>query len=47
MNGVLWAWVIKKALKIDMKVLQKKELARGNSAEFENDQMTTVTHVPN
>ena len=29
MNGVLWVWVLKKAWKIDMKILQKKE--------FEND----------
>jgi len=28
MNGVLWAWVLKKAGKIDMKVLQKKEFDR-------------------
>jgi len=25
MNRVLWAWVLKKAWKIDMNVLQKKE----------------------
>jgi len=25
MNGVLWAWVLEIAWKIDMKVLQKKE----------------------
>jgi len=28
MNGGLWAWVVKKAWKIDMKVLQKKEFDR-------------------
>ena len=34
MNGVIWAWVLKKAWKIDMNVLQKKEFDR---QEFEND----------
>ena len=28
MNGGIWDWVIKKAWKIDMKVLQKKEFDR-------------------
>jgi len=28
MNGVLWAWVIKKAWTIDMKVLKKNEFNR-------------------
>ena len=28
MNGSLWAWVLEKAWKIDMKVLQKKEFDR-------------------
>jgi len=28
MNGVLSAWVLKKAWKVDMKVLQKKEFGR-------------------
>ena len=28
MNGVLWAWVLKKAWEIDMKVHQKKEFDR-------------------
>ena len=34
MNGVLWAWVLKKAWKIDMKVLHKSLI--GNGTEFEN-----------
>jgi len=37
MNGGLWSWVLKKAWKIDMKVLQKKKSLISNSAEFEND----------
>ncbi|KAK2139470.1 hypothetical protein LSH36_1768g00016 [Paralvinella palmiformis] len=28
MNGVFWAWVLKKAWKIDMKILRKKEFDR-------------------
>jgi len=28
MTGVLWAWVLRKAWKIDMKVLQKEEFDR-------------------
>jgi len=28
MNGVPWAWALKKTWKIDMKVLQKKEFDR-------------------
>ena len=36
MNRVFWAWVLMKVWKIDMKVLQKKDLI-GNNAEFEND----------
>jgi len=28
MNGVLWAWVLERAWKIDMKVLRKKEFDR-------------------
>jgi len=28
MNGALWAWVLKKAWKRDMEVLQKKEFDR-------------------
>jgi hypothetical protein len=28
MNGVIWAWMLEKAWKIGMKVLQKKEFDR-------------------
>ena len=28
MNGVLWAWVLEKGCKKDMKVLQKKQFDR-------------------
>ena len=35
MNGVLWAWVLKNAKKIDVNVLRRKGLI-GNDAEFKN-----------
>jgi len=38
MNRVLWARVLEKVWKIDMKVLQKKtSLIGNNAAVFEND----------
>jgi len=33
MNGATWVWVLEKAWKLDMNVLQKKEF----NNEFEND----------
>ena len=36
MNGVLLAWVLKKAWQVDVNVVRTKSLI-GNGAEFEND----------